>query len=225
MVLSAPDDARFRCQRTRGATSRATPESPAQRHETQPKQSSEAGENKPAGKLPRPSAARPALIRTAALNTPEPIHHQGRESDERNHAHRGAQLHSRHCRPHGGSVSKAPFARQPPRNAGVRSVPTRTVRCRPAFPVARASRVLTARSTSEVAATRRWRHVMEALTRESSRVAPRLARAWARWGDRAPSAGGREASPTPTQTPREARDRGTRVSLRWECRRRGRWAR
>jgi hypothetical protein len=82
------------------------------------------------------------------------------------------------------------------RDAGVRSVPTRTavssLLFRPARPSAR----------------------------------PRVSRGrWARWRESAPGAGGREAAPKPPQTPREAQDRRTRASLRWECRRRGRWAR
>jgi hypothetical protein len=52
------------------------------------------------------------------------------------------------------------------------------------------------------------------LARPSGR--PRVSRGrWVRWRESAARAGGREALPTPTQSPRGARDRGTRVSPRW----------
>jgi hypothetical protein len=56
-----------------------------------------------------------------------------------------------------------------------------------------------------------------------ARAAPSFLRGGcARRRHSAPGGGGRGASRTPPRTPGEARDRGTRVSLRWGGRRRGR---
>ena len=69
----------------------------------------------------------------------------------------------------------------------------------------------------------KWHSASLLLFRPRARTALPASRAGgARWRESAHGAGGREASRMPPQTRREARDRTTRVSRRWEGRRRAR---